>query len=78
MNKAAVENAVAADDWSAGDASELYRLDAWSDRFFRINDRGHIAVHPFEDSDLCIDVMDVVQEAERRDLSFPLLLREQM
>ena len=77
MNKAAVENAVAADDWSAEDASELYRLDTWSDRFFRINDRGHIAVHPFEDSDLCIDVMDVVQEAERRDLSFPLLLRFQ-
>jgi arginine decarboxylase len=77
VNKAAVESAGAADDWSAGDASELYRLDAWSDRFFRINDRGHIAVHPFEDSELCIDVMDVVQEAERRDLSFPLLLRFQ-
>jgi arginine decarboxylase len=77
VNKAAVEDAVAADDWSAEDASELYRLDTWSDRFFRINDRGHIAVHPFEDSDLCIDVMDVVQEAERRDLSFPLLLRFQ-
>lgn len=77
MNKAAVENALATDDWSAEDASELYRLDTWSDRFFRINDRGHIAVHPFEDSELCIDVMDVVQEAERRDLSFPLLLRFQ-
>ena len=77
MNKAAVDSAVAADDWTAEDASELYRLDAWSDRFFRINDRGHIAVHPFEDSDLCIDVMDVVEEAQRRDLSFPLLLRFQ-
>jgi arginine decarboxylase len=77
VNKAAVDSAVAADDWSAEDASELYRLDAWSDRFFRINDHGHIAVHPFEDNDLCIDVMDVVQEAERRDISFPLLLRFQ-
>jgi arginine decarboxylase len=77
VNKAAIDSATTADDWSAEDASELYRLDAWSDRFFRINDRGHIAVHPFEDSDLCVDVMDVVQEAERRDISFPLLLRFQ-
>jgi arginine decarboxylase len=78
VNKPALDNAASVtDEWSAEDASELYRLDAWSDRFFRINDRGHIAVHPFEDSDLCIDVMDVVQEAERRDISFPLLLRFQ-
>jgi arginine decarboxylase len=77
VSNPAVDNAPPPDDWSAEDASELYRLDAWSDRFFRINDRGHIAVHPFEDSDLCIDVMDVVQEAERRDISFPLLLRFQ-
>jgi arginine decarboxylase len=77
VNKPAVDNASPADDWSAEDASELYRLDAWSDDFFRINERGHIAVHPFEDDDLRIDVMDVVREAERREISFPLLLRFQ-
>ncbi|MGH8168558.1 MAG: biosynthetic arginine decarboxylase, partial [Woeseiaceae bacterium] len=77
MNKPAIEERAAAEDWSRDDASELYRLDAWSDGFFRVNERGHIAVHPFEESDLCIDVMDVVEEAERRDLTFPLLLRFQ-
>ena len=77
MNKPAMEERAAAEEWSRDDASELYRLDAWSDGFFRVNERGHIAVHPFEESDLCIDVMDVVEEAERRDITFPLLLRFQ-
>lgn len=64
-------------DWSLDDARELYRLDAWSDGFFRINTAGHIAVQPFEDQDLAIDVMDVIAEAERRGIAFPLLLRFQ-
>jgi arginine decarboxylase len=77
MNKAAIEPAAPPESWSPEDAAELYRLAAWSDGFFRINDRGHIAVHPFDDNDLCIDVMDVVEEADRRNISFPLLLRFQ-
>ncbi|MGH8223441.1 MAG: biosynthetic arginine decarboxylase [Woeseiaceae bacterium] len=65
------------DQWSIEDAVELYRLDAWGDGFFRINERGHVAVQAFDDSDLCIDIMDVVDEARRRDITFPLLLRFQ-
>jgi arginine decarboxylase len=65
------------ESWSLDDARELYRLDAWSDGFFRINDRGHLAVRPFEDQELSIDVMDVIAEAQRRDIPFPLLLRFQ-
>ncbi len=65
------------DDWSISDAAELYRLDAWGDGFFKVNDRGHVAVSTLDDSDLCIDIMDVVEEARRRDIRFPLLLRFQ-
>ncbi|HZD53934.1 MAG TPA: biosynthetic arginine decarboxylase [Woeseiaceae bacterium] len=65
------------DGWSLDDARELYRLDAWSDGFFRVNDAGHIAVRPFNDQDLAIDVMDVIAETENRGIRFPLLLRFQ-
>ncbi|HET6630460.1 MAG TPA: biosynthetic arginine decarboxylase [Woeseiaceae bacterium] len=65
------------ESWSLDDARELYRLDAWSDGFFCINDHGHIAVKPFEDQELSIDVMDVIAEARRRGIAFPLLLRFQ-
>jgi len=59
------------------DASELYRIGAWSDGFFIINDAGHVGVQPFEDNPLTIDVMDVIAEARRRKIRFPLLLRFQ-
>ena len=63
--------------WSPEDAAELYRLEAWSDGFFVVNDRGHVAVKPFDNDTLTIDIMDVVAEARRRNISFPLLLRFQ-
>ena len=66
-----------AEHWSREDTAELYRLDAWSDGFFRINDQGHIEVRPFDDGELSIDLMDVIAEAERRNMTFPVLLRFQ-
>ena len=62
--------------WSVEDADELYRLSGWSDDFFIINDSGHVAVRPFDDA-LTIDIMDVIAEARRREIDFPLLLRFQ-
>ena len=65
------------DDWSIDDAEDLYRVPAWSDGFFTINDKGHVAVKPFDDRALSIDVMDVIAEARQRELEFPLLVRFQ-
>ncbi len=63
--------------WSPEDAAELYRLEAWSDGFFVVNERGHVAVKPFDNDPLSIDMMDVIAEAQRRNINFPLLLRFQ-
>ena len=63
--------------WSTEDAAELYRLEAWSDGFFVVNERGHVAVKPFDNDPLTIDIMDVVNEMRRRNINFPLLLRFQ-
>ena len=67
----------AADDWSTDDAADLYRVAAWSDGFFTINGKGHVAVTPIDGNPLAIDVMDVIAEARRRKLDFPLLVRFQ-
>jgi arginine decarboxylase len=64
-------------DWSPEDAAELYRVDSWSDGFFVVNDKGHVAVKPFDNDELTIDIMDVVADAQRRNIKFPLLLRFQ-
>lgn len=67
----------ASNDWSIDDAADLYRVAAWSDGFFTINDKGHVAVTPIDGNPLAIDVMDVIAEARRRNLGFPLLVRFQ-
>lgn len=64
-------------NWSPDDAAELYRLDAWGDGFFLVNGEGHVAVKPFENDALTIDIMDIVAEARQRGIKFPLLLRFQ-
>ncbi len=63
--------------WDVVEASEHYRVPAWSDGFFFVNSDGHMAVRPFDDSELAIDIMDVVRELRDRGIRFPVLLRFQ-
>ena len=63
--------------WSAERSSELYRLDAWGEGFFFINEHGHAAVRPFPENDLAIDIVQVVAEIRRRNAGFPVLIRFQ-
>ena len=63
--------------WSTESAAELYRIESWSDGFFVVNANGHMAVQPFDDASLSIDIMDVVAELRSRGVRFPALLRFQ-
>jgi arginine decarboxylase len=65
------------DHWSVDDATALYRVAAWSDGFFDVNEKGHVAVRPIDGSELSIDIMDVLAETRARNIRFPLLLRFQ-
>jgi len=63
--------------WRIDDARDLYQLPAWSDGFFGINEAGHVCVTPLEDQGLAIDILHVVEEARRRGIALPLLIRFQ-
>ena len=63
--------------WSGADAAELYRVEVWGDGFYHVNERGHAAVRPLEDSSLSIDIVEVVEDIRRRGLQPPLLIRFQ-
>jgi arginine decarboxylase len=63
--------------WSLAEAQALYALESWADGFFHVNGAGHVAVQPFPEHQLQIDVVQVLEEAQRRGLSGPLLLRFQ-
>jgi arginine decarboxylase len=64
-------------NWDLDNATEHYQIDSWGDGFFIINELGHMAVKPFEESALSIDIMDVVADLRHRGCRFPVLLRFQ-
>ncbi|HEX5787128.1 MAG TPA: biosynthetic arginine decarboxylase [Woeseiaceae bacterium] len=66
-----------ADGWTIADARALYRIPAWSDGFFDVNEAGHVVVRPIDGNDLTIDIQDVLAETQSRNIRFPLLLRFQ-
>lgn len=63
--------------WSPDDAERLYHVRAWGERYFRVNEAGRVVVRPVYNSDLAIDLYEVIQEAEAMGARFPLLVRFQ-
>jgi arginine decarboxylase len=70
-------NPPAPEPWTVEKSAELYRLDAWGEDFFFINEKGHAAVRPLPDNPLAIDIVQVVAEIRRRNVGFPVLIRFQ-
>ncbi len=61
--------------WTIRDSLELYNVTNWGSGFFTINERGHVEVRPKGNGGAGIDLLDLVQELERRGLRAPLLVR---
>jgi arginine decarboxylase len=61
--------------WTIQDSEELYRINGWGDPYFSINEAGHITVSPQGDRGGCIDLYELVQDLQKRNLRLPLLLR---
>src|SRR5918996_933824 len=64
-------------DWTVEDTEDLYRVRAWGNSFFFINEKGHVAVRPLPQQSLSIDVYDVIEDLRGRNVSFPVLIRFQ-
>ncbi len=63
--------------WTIEDACQVYNIDKWGSPYYRINERGHVAIRPLFDADTEIDLFDVVQEIGRRGIQLPCLIRFQ-
>lgn len=64
-------------EWSIAQSEELYRVRHWGDPYFFVNDKGHAAVRTGGEPSGAIDVVSVVEEACRRGVDFPVLIRFQ-
>lgn len=60
--------------WRIDDSEELYNIKGWGQNFFAINSKGNLSFKPI-DSDSTIDLLEVIQDLETRDVSTPILIR---
>ncbi|MDE6853740.1 MAG: biosynthetic arginine decarboxylase [Muribaculaceae bacterium] len=60
--------------WRIEDSAELYNIIGWGRNYFSINEKGHVEVTPRKGY-ASVDLKDVVDELQIRDISAPLLIR---
>lgn len=60
--------------WRIEDSAELYNINGWGINYFSINDKGNVCVTPRENG-VQIDLKEVIDELQLRDVSTPVLLR---
>ncbi len=60
--------------WRIEDSEELYNITGWGRNYFSINDKGHVVVTP-RPGCAAVDLKDVLDELQVRDISAPVLLR---
>ncbi len=60
--------------WTVDDSKELYNIEGWGINYFSINDKGNVTVCPNMDG-VKIDLKEVVDELQLRDVTAPVLLR---
>ncbi len=61
--------------WSIEDSLELYNVPAWGSGYFSINSLGHVVVRPDTTPAHEIDLFEVVQGLQERDLTAPVVVR---
>jgi arginine decarboxylase len=60
--------------WRIEDSEELYNITGWGTSYFGINDNGHVVVTPKKNG-VAVDLKELVDELQLRDVSAPMLLR---
>ncbi len=64
-------------EWDVESAIATYNIDRWGSGYFTINANGNVIAKPLQQNGGSIDILEVVNEARRRGLSFPLVIRFQ-
>jgi arginine decarboxylase len=64
-------------EWDIEAAISTYNVDRWGGDYFTINEAGNVAARPLQENGGTIDILEVVNEARERGLSFPLVIRFQ-
>ncbi|MBD2039417.1 biosynthetic arginine decarboxylase [Microcoleus sp. FACHB-672] len=61
--------------WTIEKSEELYRIRGWGEPYFSINAAGHVTVSPKGDRGGSLDLCELVEALQQRNLGLPLLIR---
>lgn len=61
--------------WTIEESEELYRITGWGEPYFSINAAGHVTVSPQGDRGGSLDLFELVNGLQKRNLNLPLLIR---
>ena len=64
-------------DWDIESAIATYNVDGWGGGYFTVNAEGNVVAKPLQENGGSINLLEVVNEARTRGLSFPLVIRFQ-
>ena len=64
-------------EWDVDAAIATYNVDGWGGGYFTVNPTGNVVARPLQENGGTIDILEVVNEARDRGLSFPLVIRFQ-
>jgi arginine decarboxylase len=64
-----------AQPWRIEDSLDLYHVDAWGKGYFSVNASGHVVVRPDTTEQREIDLYEVVEGLQARDLTTPVVVR---
>jgi arginine decarboxylase len=81
LDRASLENFLqvagnkASSVWTIDDSEELYKINSWGNPYFSINADGHLTVAPKGDRGGSLDLYELVEAIQQRNLNLPLLIR---
>ncbi len=61
--------------WTVADAEKLYNMAGWGLGYFRVNEEGHVTVHPDRAPEHGIDLYQIATDLNAQGVGLPLLLR---
>ncbi len=61
--------------WTIKDTEKLYNMKGWGLGYFRVNDDGHVTVHPDGSPGREIDLYNIAMDLSAQGVGLPLLLR---
>ena len=61
--------------WSIANSAQTYAIENWGDGYFSINSSGHVCVKPSSDKSIELDLYEIAQSLNDKQLSLPVLVR---